>query len=254
MSFANMDLILDGAPEGSVIAGGAVSSTLLGLPVKDYDVFIGANTDFKKDSLFSISLRRAKDELNTNGRDPEGAYSKSDIVDNVKFELQGLPIDVVIVRNVLRHVPSSFPFGLSQCWYDGELHTTEVFDMDLEENTLTFTQNKALCINDVKYAFRMGIKFPTRTLVHVNEYRDSQKSYRGYASTSGFEVTRSAFRHHFHDGVFGEAAPLVPQNVPLDAPVLQETAPGAGLTWDVAPQIFRDTAPTPVTAEEDTPF
>ncbi len=141
------DAILSRMPEGSVIAGGAVRDYLLGFEPKDIDVFtgfpVGGNPsdylDFKPNDprygLFRIE--------NEHERFEEYA-AVSNILCVSSGTLLGVKVDAILIENFKSgaELIEGFDFGITRCWYDGEIHDTPEAQRDRESLTVTLLSDE----------------------------------------------------------------------------------------------------------------
>lgn len=151
-----------------VITGGFIRDSILGKKPKDIDVFFNyCSDDDYLDEVF--------DELNATKL--EGAtYMPQDeissIWDSLSFET---PVQYIMLQSgvVLEERIRQFDFGFCQCWYNGkELYTTEAFDKDVAEGTmtLTFCEDKVQYDRSMRRAERFKEKYPDRKLVIPDEF------------------------------------------------------------------------------------
>lgn len=135
-------VILAQMPEGAIIAGGAVRDYLLGVQPKDIDVF------------FCVSKFNTKTDwtgFGPLGEDRRAEYEAMNAIQVVqRGVVGGLQVDVVGVSLPQPEgsdpfasnfsgpgVIETFDFGLTRCWFDGELHDTPEAKADREGRTVT---------------------------------------------------------------------------------------------------------------------
>lgn len=143
------DMILAQMPPGSVIAGGAVRDYLLGVEPKDIDVFMGdvalneaPTQDFYFIEAFDarVGLMRIDDIYE---RQEEYA-ALTDIRCVSTGSLFEHRVDLVDLDNFQggAALVEGFDFGLTRCWYDGQLHDTDWARTDRENKTVTLLLNE----------------------------------------------------------------------------------------------------------------
>jgi hypothetical protein len=138
--------ILERMPVGSIVAGGAVRDYLLGKEPKDIDVFMGVpavseEVDFEalcdlnilpdpRHGLFRIE--------NTHERFEEYA-AVSCILCVSSGELLGRKVDAVEIEHFQggAELIKEFDFGITRCWFDGEIHDTPEAKHDRENKVIT---------------------------------------------------------------------------------------------------------------------
>lgn len=125
-------MILDKAPEGAIIAGGAIRDYFLGYQPKDIDIFLPSDAWQMPVGFHSItdSDERAEEYE---------AVPNIDIV--AKGEIAGYLVDYIGINpNDIsrgRQLVQGFDFGISRCWFDGSLHDTPEAYMDRVNFTVT---------------------------------------------------------------------------------------------------------------------
>lgn len=134
--------ILADMPEGAIIAGGAVRDYLLGVQPKDIDVF------------FCVSKFNTKLDWTGYGPLGEDRRAEYDAMNAIQVVQRGMvggfQVDAVGVSlpqpegsdHFAPHfsgqaVIETFDFGLTRCWFDGELHDTPDARYDREHKTVT---------------------------------------------------------------------------------------------------------------------
>jgi hypothetical protein len=131
------DAILAGMPEGSVIAGGAVRDFLLGFEPKDIDVFMGLHIDERdpRYGLYRID--------NTHERFEEYT-AVSNIMCVSSGVLFGVKVDAVLIEDFEggEKLIRDFDFGITRCWYDGQVHDTPEAKRDRENRTITLLSDE----------------------------------------------------------------------------------------------------------------
>ncbi len=130
------DTILARFPPGAVIAGGAVRDYLLGVPAKDVDVFL-RSIDWPSSGFNGFAS--LADNL-------DAEYAAMQMIEVVQHgRIAGAEVDVIGV-----HLPdgfsaerliAQFDFGLTRCWYDGELHDTPEAAADRAAHTVSLLIN-----------------------------------------------------------------------------------------------------------------
>lgn len=116
---------------GGIIAGGCVRDYLMGVPAKDIDVFVSVHQS-----------------TNFNGWEPHPDAEEYEAGDHVAYvvqrEVEGWTVDLIgMDPKVLtgEFVISQFDFGLTRCWYDGEIHDTVEAAHDREKGRITVMIN-----------------------------------------------------------------------------------------------------------------
>lgn len=123
--------ILAKMPQGSVIAGGAVRDYLLGIEPKDIDVFCPSS------ALGSFDFT-GFEPLGSDRADEYAAMSIIDVVQRTR--LQGVQVDLVGVclpEWSPRALVDTFDFGITRCWFDGDLHDTDEAVYDRTHRVVT---------------------------------------------------------------------------------------------------------------------
>lgn len=128
--------ILNCFPEGAIIAGGAVRDFALGVEPKDIDVFLPC-TSWPRGGLEPLGRFES---LGTDRNDDYSAMPAISIVQ--RGRLYGHQIDVVGLwfedENYRpERIVSTFDFGISRCWFDGEIHDTPEAESDRRDGTVT---------------------------------------------------------------------------------------------------------------------
>lgn len=131
------DAILAGMPEGSIVAGGAVRDFLLGFEPKDIDVFMGLHIG---DHDPRYGLYRID---NTHERFEEYA-AVSNIMCVSSGTLLGVKVDAVLIENFDggAKLIDDFDFGITRCWYDGEVHDTPEARHDRDNRIVTLLSDE----------------------------------------------------------------------------------------------------------------
>ena len=121
-------------PTGSVVAGGAVRDYLLGQPPKDIDIF------------FDVQMHSSKEDwsgFGPLGLDKAAEYDAMNSIAVVqRATFNGLQVDAIGLCLEAgpvtgERVVATFDFGLTRCWYDGEIHDTPEAKADREGKTVT---------------------------------------------------------------------------------------------------------------------
>lgn len=151
-----------------VITGGFIRDSILGKKPKDIDVFFRYCSDEDYlDETFD-DLHCAKLEGATYMPQDEVSSIWDDFSDETPVQYIMLQKNVYFEERVRQ-----FDFGFCQCWYDGnKLHTTEAFDKDIAEGTmtLTFCEDYVQFKRSMRRAERFKVKFPDRKLVIPDEF------------------------------------------------------------------------------------
>jgi hypothetical protein len=142
--------ILAKMPPGAIIAGGAVRDWFLGVEPKDIDIFMGTHA----------ALPPTADTLDNDGwdtiaaaPDPRCGFSRIDVdfERNAEYEAMtgialvsrgmccGWPCDAVVIDGPCEPgaLIAGFDFGITRCYFDGELHDTIWARCDREAVTVT---------------------------------------------------------------------------------------------------------------------
>jgi len=133
------DAILARFPAGSIVAGGAVRDYLLGVPAKDVDVFLSV-TNWPDSGLEGF------ERLGSDRADEYAAMPTICIVQ--RGRIGGVQVDAVgvFIRSdpmgyedafTPQAVIETFDFGLTRCWYDGQIHDTPEARADREARAVT---------------------------------------------------------------------------------------------------------------------
>lgn len=135
--------IADKAGTRAVIAGGAVRDTLLGLPYRDLDFFILDSNDDDTLVYMTELYREKKPEFDRAARPIAQGYANSLFTGYEFTALQRNPLGEVppglrpiqfIGRNetTAEELVSAFDYDLVRCWYDGQYHIDNSFEMALK--------------------------------------------------------------------------------------------------------------------------
>lgn len=142
------DQILAQMPTGAVIAGGAVRDCLLCVDPKDIDVFMGV----AREPDIYVGTSSPVLELELEAADPRcGLYqidnvyerqSEYEALNNIALvssgTMLGYRVDAIeIIDFDPAKLIEDFDFGLTRCFYDGEIHVTEECVNDIENLTVT---------------------------------------------------------------------------------------------------------------------
>ncbi len=145
--------ILAEMPEGAIVAGGAVRDFLLGYEPKDIDVFmaippvssepipfpdLGAASPALCDVEFGDPRHGLLRIENTHERYEEYT-AVSNIVCVSSGTLLGWRVDAVDLDDFEggQRLASQFDFGITRCWFDGEIHDTPEARHDRENHCVT---------------------------------------------------------------------------------------------------------------------
>ena len=143
------DQILGRMPPGSVIAGGAVRDYLLGVEPKDIDVFMGQwpipevpSNEWSID-MISHDPRMGLCRIDDRYERQEEYTAMTGILLVSTGEMFGHRVDAVEVENFRDgiNLVMDFDFGVTRCWYDGEVHDTPTARRDRENKTVTLLRN-----------------------------------------------------------------------------------------------------------------
>ncbi len=145
------DAILASFPAGAVIAGGAVRDFLLGVEPKDIDVFyghtvVGPTEPLKPGDTVDLSniscvpdarlgLKRIDDQ-----HERLTEYTSVTGINLVSSgSLYGYRVDAIEMENFAggAALVEGFDFGITRCWYDGQLHDTRESVTDRLNLTVT---------------------------------------------------------------------------------------------------------------------
>lgn len=121
--------ILGVMPPGSIIAGGAVRDYLLGVEPKDIDVFcLSACWEFPE----------GFEPLGDNRREEYDAMNMIDIVHRGRlYDRQVDLVGVNLEPFTGQALVETFDFGITRCWFDGEIHCLPECQTDIESRTVT---------------------------------------------------------------------------------------------------------------------
>jgi hypothetical protein len=141
------DAILARMPAGSVIAGGAVRDYLLGFAPKDIDVFTGFPVDGNPSDYLDFTPSDPRYGLfrieNEHERFEEYA-AVSNILCVSSGTLLGVKVDAVLIENFEsgEKLIEDFDFGITRCWYDGEIHDTTQAQHDRANRCITLLSDE----------------------------------------------------------------------------------------------------------------
>jgi len=158
--------LLSAVSPDAVLAGGAARDTLLGKPIKDYDIFIPIHRGGVQRVLAHIGCivgRELSGELIT----PQGTeykYGRPEVLAVLKIA----NLDVVLYDELVGRSPDqivrTFDCGLSQAWFDkvGRVRTTDTFDYCRDTRRNYFRE-----LNSQRVS-RLARKFPEWEMVLFN--------------------------------------------------------------------------------------
>jgi len=114
-------------PAGAIVAGGAVRDYLLGVNPKDIDVFVNVDRFTNPEGFETL------------GSDKDAEYdAMSEIALVTRGVIAGYQVDLVGVMFADAHdMIKCFDFGVTRCWYDGEIHDTPEAAADRANKTVT---------------------------------------------------------------------------------------------------------------------
>jgi hypothetical protein len=141
------DQLLEGVreiynPDFAVVAGGAVRDHLLKVPPKDVDIFMFQPKVPDQKIQDFIDMAQCLGWQNVHLLEQPGQYGNK----ATKMVLQGFTLGhtielIVVPEDTVEKVLNNFDFGICQCWYDGEIHTTKAADFDLKKKQWTPLKN-----------------------------------------------------------------------------------------------------------------
>jgi hypothetical protein len=166
IDFSQLDRVLqvmwDSGYQQPCIVGGAVRDTILGRPVKDYDVFVHHTTDLPDQFWEQAETRSEYSDLSEDRELVVVARNNGEI------EVEGIPIDILIGPSIEKFI-DSFDFGLCKVAYAGTpgraiLLTPDEFIADYTNKTLTLLPSAH---NYQAHMERMIEKFPDYKFVDL---------------------------------------------------------------------------------------
>lgn len=148
--------ILAEMPTGAVVAGGAVRDFLLGYEPKDIDVFMAIPPISKEPIPFpnlsdpfvigDLELgdpRHGLLRIDAEHERFEEYTAVSNIVCVSSGRLLGWRVDAIDLDDFEggEKLVTQFDFGITRCWFDGEIHDTPEAKLDRESRTITLLLN-----------------------------------------------------------------------------------------------------------------
>jgi hypothetical protein len=137
--------ILAKMPAGAIVAGGAVRDYLLGYEPKDIDVFMGSppitepSEDEPWDAFAAYDPRHGLFRIDDTHERFEEYAAVSCILCVSSGTLLGHKVDAVEIEHFQggEQLIEEFDFGITRCWFDGEIHDTDEARRDRESRTIT---------------------------------------------------------------------------------------------------------------------
>lgn len=164
------------------LAGGCVRDAYMGLPIKDFDLFVTTPTNWQEDPFeageeINVLTSILDNHLYSKGVPVgnrillgEDLGLKPSAVDNAKVftvwhwahAFHNLPLDVIFTyESPSDHVKKDFDFGICQAWYGvGGLKTTRAFQKDYFNKTITYLLDDASRPHKMDHANRLKARFP----------------------------------------------------------------------------------------------
>jgi len=174
-----------GVPKHSCIAGGLVRDTLLGVEVKDIDVFINTDNQDVTQMIGRIYKKYPVRNIVKTGSMVQYAVTNIPIISIVEVAKEPWPIQFIFTKFLMspleptfsycQKVVSTFDFDICQAYrYGGYSFTSNDFDRAQASNTMT-----QLCVNRSKQSLikrikRLRTKYPSWTLV-LNASQDTPR-------------------------------------------------------------------------------
>ncbi|MFN4091616.1 MAG: hypothetical protein ACK4FG_01815 [Brevundimonas sp.] len=122
--------ILGVMPPGSIIAGGAVRDYLLGVEPKDIDVFFDIINWTHVDGFEPLGGNERTEEYEAMG--PVCSVNRGRLFD-YQIDMIGMELFPFDGPNLVE----TFDFGITRCWFDGEVRCLPECQTDFENRTVT---------------------------------------------------------------------------------------------------------------------
>jgi len=186
--------ILDQYLYKAVIAGGCLRDLDYDLEPKDVDIFVHRDPETQEDdhqliddaSNFANFGLKFITSSSLEYANPRISYALN-MKDNAPGAFNPLPVQLVYTK---AYPPSMevpfFDFGICQIWcgMDGEVHTTEAYEKDKLDKTLTITRcdNKVQARRTAQRIHKFFKKFPDHRLIIPEQYKQLLGEAKDYSN------------------------------------------------------------------------